>query len=254
MAEPPAPLRRSSSDYLLLTSTHANEADLIIPRPRAFAALPAMAALDLASSIVFTVLVPVHKVQGCAYLLALAYIRGLAVLQTGWSSRIRQRGWLVALGSLATLFAILYDSNALVQRFGSLDPSLQRRPSPVFVALLLTQLALALLHWLVFVVVVGVSKKRNPFGLGFNSSSSSYRFERSCDVEEEDVAGSSDILSVDQGSILEVDEESSEDENDIVDIPPTTPASYTSPDGLATLRPRASRQSLGRDRRVSRTF
>lgn len=102
---------------------------------------------------------------------------------------------------------------------------------------------------------MGVSKNRNPFGLGFNSKSTSYRYERSVEVEEEDVPGpsSATILSVEERSILALDDESSEDEDDIVDIPPTSPVK--SLNGYGTIRARPSRQSLRRPSRpISREF
>jgi hypothetical protein len=103
----PRRLRRSSSDYLLLTETSDAGRDVSIPRPKAFLALPILASLDLITAIVFTVLVGMQKIPGCAYLLILNYLRSLVVLRIGLHARVREMGWMVAACSLVSLLKVL---------------------------------------------------------------------------------------------------------------------------------------------------
>ena len=270
--QPPL-LRRSSTSRFLLISADGNPADSpaahSLPRPKAWILTAVMAVLDMANAVVFTVLFAHRYGSNAIVLLVWNYSRAATLFAlVGFSRRIRERGWLVALCSLVTLLLILYDSNSLIQHLpfpsqsnGHTNERHQRQSAPpvYYPIYLLSHLFFAVTHWLTFVFTVGVRRDVNPFGLGFSSFSSSYR-ERLVEHNEEVVGGDNLPSSRSVPSLLLPDEqqeeegygeeenlfESSEEEdaNDIVDLPPViTPAI----DSTGTLRSRSSRLSLRAD-------
>ena len=94
-------LKRSSSDYLLLThNTNGDAQDIAIPRPKAFYLVPGFGALDLLCALVFTVLIVIHRIKGAVFLLLWNYARASIVLHIGLHPRIRERAFLIALTSI----------------------------------------------------------------------------------------------------------------------------------------------------------
>ncbi|BGP01428.1 hypothetical protein NBRC10513v2_002382 [Rhodotorula toruloides] len=271
---------RSDSGFVLLTtqtspaalsSPHPSHRSthIPLPRPRFLPLLQVAAILDFAVTFWLGLRVGLARLPVSAVVLNLA--RPVAVVAVASSRNVREYGPVIIGQVMVSALVLLFRLNELVQT--STMPSSPKQPaitthietatSPTFLHRLfnpvaiwyLTSFAFSLLHYALFVIFVGIRRRRNP--LAGRMRRSSTWGEQRWEGREESVAAGSEIgesrgsererlLSADEadfevegGEASGEDDSSefgasSEDEDDIIDVP--------KPGG--ELRNRASRASL----------
>ncbi|GAA5926379.1 hypothetical protein JCM1841_006999 [Sporobolomyces salmonicolor] len=284
-----ARLSSSSSDFVLLTTStcpllppHAppHSTHDPLPRPRFQPLLQLAALADLAFVLGYGATVPLSSLPKSAVALSLA--RSGAVGAAVSSSRVRERAPVLMGQVMVSALVLLFRVNELVQ-----TSSLPSRPTPTPPSLppsspapaaipfshlvnrttlwYLSSFLFSLLHYALYLVVVGVQRHRNPF-VGRGSGGLRRRLqsewrEQRWDGREESVGRPGSVRSAESGQEEEEENElpaaeaeeageasdeafddeeeevssSSEDEDDIIDLPRV-------PGG--TLRSRTSRASV----------
>ncbi|GAA5953264.1 hypothetical protein JCM21900_004467 [Sporobolomyces salmonicolor] len=290
-----SPIRRtrlpsSSSDFVLLTTStcpllppHAppHSTHVPLPRPRFQPLLQLAALADLAFVLGYGATVPLSSLPKSAVALSLA--RSAAVGAAVSSSRVREMAPVLMGQAMVSALVLLFRVNELVQTRAlpfrptptppSLPPSSPAPAAIPFSHLLnrttlwyLSSFLFSLLHYALYLVVVGVQRRRNPF-VGRGSGGLRRRLqsewrEQRWDGREESVGTPGSVRSAESGQgeeegenelpVAEAEEtgeasneafddeeedvsSSSEDEDDIIDLPRV-------PGG--TLRSRTSRASV----------
>lgn len=173
--------RQFSSDYVLLDRLDSYSAAVPLPRPPLWFILPLLGLLDAAVTVAFVSSGGIggykkSRKAGFAKdelaLVAWGLLRAAVVTGACSSTRIREVGWVIVGSGLISALAGLAQLNLLIQNrhWAESIPA-----SSVLFAL--SHLAFGVLHWLAFVTIVGVSKERNPFGLGLGTSRRSGGYE-----------------------------------------------------------------------------
>ncbi|GAA5914464.1 uncharacterized protein JCM6883_004806 [Sporobolomyces salmoneus] len=162
----------SSSDFLLLTtdqttpllslSPHSTHASIPLPPPRFRPVLQAAAIIDLLFVLGYGATIPLTKLPASA--VSLNLITSLVVLVAVSSVRVREKAPLLLGQLIVSALVLLYRLNELVQMSSNPSGPIPRGRlfGPVSIWYL-GSFAFSLLHYLLFIVFVGVRNRRNPF-------------------------------------------------------------------------------------------
>lgn len=201
-----------------------------LPRPPLWIALPIIGSLDAVAVISIGILAPVVRSNAAPselLLVVVGALRACVVGCVGSARAVRSLGWAVALVGTLSLLAFFSRLNALVLS--------SEHVGLATIGLLTTAAVCPLIEWTLFVVVVGVSQRRNPFAgprLGLGNNFFGGWAEQEVDVNRVRELGESEFSGVLaaplEGDQTSASEPSSDDEDDpfaIQDLPkpPSTP-------------------------------
>jgi hypothetical protein len=173
---------RRSSDYLVLSRLDSHNEEISLPRPKVWYLLPLFGALDAAYTIAASTFWGVQGRNEIA-MVVWGLIRAVLVMLATSHTRVREIGWII----VGSAFVSLQRNSSLCQFYlthllqisalaalAELNLIIQRQAwtstIPATLALYCFSHAFfGLLHWLAFAAIVGVTRERNPYGLGLHS-------------------------------------------------------------------------------------
>ncbi|GAA93926.1 uncharacterized protein L969DRAFT_168228 [Mixia osmundae IAM 14324] len=164
--EPGSRRNSLSSGFLIVqASAESDPNGQALARPRAWYCLPLLATIDLVYTTTTTALLLEQDLVRPApmwLLPAWGLIRCCGILFATSTSHIRNMSWIIAALSMGTALVFLFELNMLVQDRIYLFPGHtadgtdSAKMPPALTVYLLSQLGFAVLHWVAFVMVVGV--------------------------------------------------------------------------------------------------
>ncbi|GAA5975866.1 hypothetical protein JCM10908_005308 [Rhodotorula pacifica] len=173
-----APTSPRSSDFVLLTTAAAAEARpatneserphldrftrSVLPRPRFLPVLQGAAVLDLISTVVLALRVPIKALPPSTVAINLA--RSVVVGSVVSSARVRELGPVILAQLAVTALVLLFRLNELVQTNAAFSPPSARAPTFLnpTTEWYLASFAFSSLHYVLFAAFIGFTRERNP--------------------------------------------------------------------------------------------